>query len=93
MGSRYAAPRQKANKGEYRLLEVVVVQKSRDRESVSTQVMSIDNHHDTLRTVRENLPEFINNMVRASIMANAVEREEQMDLFQGAVDAPPASKK
>ncbi len=51
--------------GEFRLLRVVIVQKSPGRSSVWTQVMSIDNHDDTLQTVRENLAEFISNMVRA----------------------------
>ena len=72
MGSRCVPPRRKAGNAEYRLLEVVVVQKSQGRESVWTQVMSIDNQYDTLQTVRENLAEFINNMVRAKVMAAPV---------------------
>jgi hypothetical protein len=69
MGRRCAPTRQKAGQGEYRLMEVVVVKKSPGGESVWTQVMSIDNHYDTLQTVRENLAEFIDNMVRIKFIA------------------------
>jgi hypothetical protein len=76
MGSRYAARRHKTGMAKYRLLEVVVVRNSPDREKVLRRVLSIDNHYDTLQVVQENLSEFITNMVRVNFGANRPPRSD-----------------
>ncbi len=55
--------------------------------------MSIDNHYDTLQTVRENLAEFIDNMVRIKFIA-ASKDAGKTDLFKNnrTVAASPVSE-
>ena len=68
---------------EFRLMEIVMVRKSSAGEISSSQVMIIDNDHETLRHVHENWNDFISNMIKVKkLEENDRKREaEGPDMF------------
>lgn len=69
MGYRCVMPKEKAGEGEFRLVEVVMVKKSANAESVvAKQVVIVDNHQDTLRHVQDHMDEFIDNILKVKKM-------------------------
>ena len=68
MGYRGIIPRENIDDSEYRLMEVVMVKKSQVGNSVSSQVVIIDNSKDTLRHVQENWNEVVENIIKVKKM-------------------------
>jgi DNA-binding NtrC family response regulator len=68
MGYRCVMPRDKAGDCEFRLVEVMMVRKSSGAENASMQIVIVDNHQDTLRHVRGNWSDFIDNLIKVKKM-------------------------
>jgi len=68
MGYRGALLKENPNDCEFRLMEIVMVKKSPAGERASSQIMIIDNDHETLRHVQENWNDFISNLIRVKKM-------------------------
>ncbi len=68
---------------EFRLMEVVMVKKSSAGETVSAQVIIIDNDQETLRLVQENWNDFIDNLVKVKKMEerNRKRAAESSEIF------------
>lgn len=85
MGYRYTMPDEKAGECSYRVMEVVMVRKGENcTEKGSSQLLTVDNHWDTLRYVQENMNDFIVNMVKVKRMEAAAQRkiDENAKLFE-----------
>jgi hypothetical protein len=85
MGYRYVMPNEKADACSYRIMEVVMVKRGRTgTDKGRSQVLTVDNHWDTLRYVQDNLDEFIANIIRVKKMNAAGRRkiEENAELFE-----------
>jgi DNA-binding protein Fis len=83
MGYRCFSSIENAGDCEFRLMEVVMVKKSRAGENVTTQVIIIDNNQDTLRHVQENWNEFIDNVIRVKKMEDRDRKKiaDSADIF------------
>jgi hypothetical protein len=68
MGYRCIFPRENIDDSEFRLMEVVMVKKSPVGNSVSSQVVIIDNREDTLRLVQKNWNEVVENIIKVKKM-------------------------
>jgi DNA-binding NtrC family response regulator len=68
VGYRCVIPRDKTSDWEFRLVEVIMAKKAADAERVSMQVVIVDNHQDTLRHVRGNWSDFIDNVMKVKKM-------------------------
>ncbi len=68
MGYRCDLPKTNNGECEFRIMEVVMVKKSRDRETSSSQVLIIDNDQETLRQVQENWNDYIGNLIKVRKM-------------------------
>jgi DNA-binding protein Fis len=83
MGYRCFNSMETAGECDFRLMEVVMVKKSHAGESVTTQVIIIDNSQDTLRHVQENWNEFIDNVIRVKKMEDRDKKKisDSADIF------------
>ncbi len=68
MGYRCTIEKEYHGDCEFRLMEVVMVKKSQNGETSSSQVLIIDNDQDTLRQVQESWNDFIGNIVKVKKM-------------------------
>ncbi|ACM19860.1 hypothetical protein Geob_1501 [Geotalea daltonii FRC-32] len=85
MGYRYVAPEEKAGEGVFRIMEVVMVKKGPVGVGMtSSQILTVDNHWDTLRYVQENMDEIIATMVKVMRMETNSRRkiDENARLFE-----------
>ena len=65
MGQRYRIANEKADDFDFRIMEVVMVEKKGGlKKAASTKVVVVDNHQDTLRYVQENMDDFIGNVLK-----------------------------
>ena len=83
MGYRCVMPREKAGDCEFRLLEVIMVKKSSGVEYESIQIVIVDNHQDTLRHVRGNWSDFIDNLIKVKRLEDQDRKiaAESADIF------------
>ncbi|GAB7027010.1 hypothetical protein [Geotalea toluenoxydans] len=85
MGYRCVAPEEKAGEGTFRIMEVVMVKKGPVGVGMtSSQILTVDNHWDTLRYVQENMDEIIATMVKVIRMETNSRRkiDENARLFE-----------
>ena len=68
MGYRCIIARENIDDSEFRLMEVVMIKKSPVGNSMSSQVVIIDNCKDTLRHVQENWNEVVENIIKVKKM-------------------------
>lgn len=64
MARRYLEPNDKACEYEFRMMEVSLMKRGGVRESTSCQVVIVDNHRETLQFVRENMDDFVDNVIQ-----------------------------
>ena len=85
MGYRFVMPRDKDGDCEFRLVKVIMVKKTAGVEYESMQVVIVDNQQDTLRHVRGNWGDFIDNMLKVKNMEDHDRKKlaESADIFGG----------
>jgi len=83
MGYRCYSSIENADDCEFRLMEVVILKKSRAGENVTSQVMIIDNNQGTLRHVQEHWNDFIDNVIKVKKMEDRDKRKiaDSADIF------------
>lgn len=84
MGYRYRMRNEKADEHDFRTMEVVIVRKKDGQEISQAQVVTLDNHYETLKYVQENMGDFVANIVRVKRMETA-ERQtinDNVNLFE-----------
>ena len=65
MGQRYRMQNEKADDCDFRIMEVVMVEKKGGvKRAAAARVVVVDNHQDTLHYVQENMDDFINNVLK-----------------------------
>lgn len=85
MGYRYMMPDEKAGECSYRVMEVVMMRKGKTgADKAASQMMTVDNHWDTLRYVQDNMDDFIANIVKVKRMDASGRRkiDENARLFE-----------
>lgn len=72
----------------YRVMEVVMMKRSRDgKDLATTHTLLVDNNHETLKQVQENMDEIINNLIGVSKMARSSKKvDENAQLFEKSLD-------
>lgn len=72
----------------YRVMEVVMMRRSREgKDMATTHMLLVDNHHETLKHVQENMDEIINNLIGVSKMARPSKKvDESAQLFEKSLD-------
>jgi DNA-binding NtrC family response regulator len=83
MGYRCFSSIENAGECDFRLMEVVMVKKCQAGETVTSQVIIIDNSQDTLRHVQENWNDFIDNVIRVKKMEDRDRKKisDSSDIF------------
>jgi DNA-binding NtrC family response regulator len=83
MGYRCVMPGGKAGDREFRLVEVIMVRKSSGVEHESRQVVIVHDHQDTLRYVKGNWRDFVDNLLKIKKMEerDTKKEEESADIF------------
>lgn len=61
----------KACEYEFRMMEVSILKRSGVREVATNQVVAVDNHWETLNFVRDNMDDFIDNVIRMKKLEDA----------------------
>lgn len=85
MGYRCQAPEEKAGEAPFRIMEVVMLKKQGSEIcKPASQILTVDNHWETLRFVQENMDEIIATMVKVKRMETISRRkiDENAKLFE-----------
>lgn len=88
MGYRCKMPNEIQYDSGYRVMEVVMMKRSREgKESASNHLIMVDNHHDTLKFVQENMDDFISNLIKVDKMIHMNKKvDESAKLFEKNLD-------
>lgn len=85
MCSKCAEKSERGSERHYRVLEVKIMKKSvAATEGTRTQLLLVDNEHETLRYVQDNMDDFIGNLLRTKRLEEKEQRrvEESSRLFE-----------
>lgn len=77
MGCRYQKPTDKESEVSFRVVEIFVIDKNKDRVGKSSRFLLVDNGHETLELVQKEMQ----NFVRTAILANSLGKRDSINTF------------
>lgn len=70
MGCRYQKPSDRESEVSFRVVEIFVVNNSRNRTSKNSRFLLVDNRQDTLEIVQKEMQDFVKTAILANRLGN-----------------------